>query len=147
MALKRLTKELGDIKKNCPDGIYAEPIDDSLYEWEGTIDGPNDTPYEGGKFILNIVVPNEYPFKPPKIVFETYIYHCNISKEGEICLDTLKDQWSPALNISQTLMSIQSLLDNPNPKDPLRPDIAQLYLSNKEEHDEKARYETEKHAL
>lgn len=142
MALKRLKKELVDIHKNCPAGISAGPVDDNMFYWEGFIEGPKETPYEGGLFKLKIKIPAQYPFKPPSISFDTYIYHCNISQDGEICLDTLKDQWSPALTITQTMMSIQSLLDNPNPKDPLRPEIAQQYEKDKKEHDEKARQET-----
>lgn len=144
MALKRLRKELNSIKKTCPPGISAGPLEDSMFEWEGYIEGPKDTPYEGGLFKLNIKIPKEYPFKPPLISFTTYIYHCNIASDGSICLDILKDQWSPALDIAQTLMSIQSLLDNPNPNDPLCPEIAQIYKSDKKKHDEIAREETMK---
>ncbi|CAM9795732.1 unnamed protein product [Pylaiella littoralis] len=88
--------------------------------------GPDDSPYAGGVFFLNIHFPADYPFKPPKVNFTTRIYHCNINSNGGICLDILKDQWSPALTISKVLLSICSLLTDPNPDDPLVPEIAQV---------------------
>jgi ubiquitin-conjugating enzyme E2 D/E len=63
--------------------------------------GPDDSPYSGGVFFLNINFPTDYPFKPPKVNFVTRIYHPNINQNGAICLDILKDQWSPALTISK----------------------------------------------
>ena len=94
--------------------------------------GPEDSPYSGGVFFLNIVFPPDYPFKPPKVTFTTKIYHCNINSNGSICLDILKDQWSPALTISKVLLSISSLLTDANPDDPLVPEIANLYKTNRE---------------
>jgi ubiquitin-protein ligase len=96
------------------------------------------SPYAGGVFFLDIHFPPDYPFKPPKVTFKTRIYHCNISSNGSICLDILKEQWSPALTVSKVLLSICSLLTDPNPGDPLVPNIAQQLLSDKEEHDKTA---------
>ncbi len=93
----------------------AGPKGDSLYEWVSTIMGPQGSVYQGGVFFLDIVFPQDYPFKPPKIVFRTRIYHCNINSSGVICLDILKDNWSPALTMSKVLLSICSLLTDPNP--------------------------------
>ena len=89
--------------------------------------GPVGTPYHGGVFYLNITFPNNYPFKPPKVSFVTKIYHPNINSSGGICLDILKENWSPALTISKVLISICSLLDDPNPEDPLVHDIARQF--------------------
>ena len=108
--------------------------------------GPEDSPYQGGVFFLNIVFPPDYPFKPPKVTFTTKIYHCNINSNGSICLDILKDQWSPALTISKVLLSISSLLTDANPDDPLVPEIANLYKNNREQHDNTAREWTQRYA-
>ena len=108
--------------------------------------GPSDSPYEGGVFNLNICFSKEYPFKPPSIKFVTPIYHCNIDSLGNICLDILKDQWSPALTISKVLLSICSLMDDPNPLDPLVPEIADLFLKDKKEHNYEAKKHTRKYA-
>ena len=119
---------------------------DNIYNWNATIIGPSETPYQNGIFNLDIHFPNDYPFKPPNIKFKTKIYHCNISKEGCICLDILKDKWSPALTISKVLLSICSLLCDPNPDDPLVSEIANLYKSNKKKHDKNARLYTLQYA-
>jgi len=108
--------------------------------------GPADSAYEGGVFLLKIEFPKDYPFKPPKIKFETKIYHCNVNDKGGICLDILKDNWSPALTISKVLLSICSLLNDPNPDDPLVPEIADLYKKNRAAHDNTARDWTQKFA-
>jgi ubiquitin-conjugating enzyme E2 D/E len=146
MALKRLQKEVSEIQKDTPVNCSAGPNNNDLFNWEATIIGPTETPYEGGIFKLKILFPADYPFKPPKITFETPIYHPNINSNGGICLDILKDQWSPALNITKVLLSICSLLDEPNPDDPLMPEIAQLFKSNKAEFNRLAREHTIKHA-
>ena len=146
MALKRLQKELSEIQKDTPANCSAGPNNNDLFNWEATIIGPTETPYEGGIFKLKILFPADYPFKPPKITFETRIYHPNINSNGGICLDILKDQWSPALNITKVLLSICSLLDEPNPDDPLMPEIAQLLKSNKAEFTRIAREHTLKYA-
>ena len=146
MALKRLQRELIEIQKDTPVNCSAGPCNNDLLNWEATIIGPTETPYEGGIFKLKILFPADYPFKPPKITFETRIYHPNINANGGICLDILKDQWSPALNITKVLLSICSLLDEPNPDDPLMPEIAQLFKSNKAEFTRIAREHTVKYA-
>ncbi|KAF1773203.1 Ubiquitin-conjugating enzyme, active site [Phytophthora cactorum] len=106
MALKRINKELQDLGRDPPANCSAGPVGDDLFHWQATIMGPEDSPYAGGVYFLNIYFPADYPFKPPKVNFTTRIYHCNINANGGICLDILKDQWSPALTISKVLLSI-----------------------------------------
>ena len=129
-SLRRLTKELQEIRKDPPLNISAGPINDNLFEWEAVLLGPTETPYEGGVFILNIHIPLDYPMKPPNILFKTKIYHPNINSTGAICLDILKSNWSPSLTLSKLLLSICSLLNDPNCDDPLVPDIAKEYKQN-----------------
>ncbi|KAJ2347696.1 Ubiquitin-conjugating enzyme E2 2 [Coemansia sp. RSA 2618] len=143
---KRIQKELAEISLDPPSNCSAGPKGDNLYEWVSTIVGPSDSPYSGGVFFLDIHFPQEYPFKPPKIIFRTRIYHCNINSQGQICLDILKDNWSPALTISKVLLSICSLLTDANPHDPLVHSISQQYINNRKEHDETAKEWTKRYA-
>lgn len=84
----------------------------------------------GGVFKLELFLTDEYPMAPPKVRFLTKIYHPNIDKLGRICLDILKDKWSPALQIRTVLLSIQALLSAPNPDDPLANDVSEQWKSN-----------------
>lgn len=144
----RLNKEFKDIITNPPLGVSAGlKNDNNMFEWVATITGPSATPYESAIFTLNISFPSTYPYQPPKIMFITPIYHCNISRNGDICLDLLKESWSPALTIEKMLLCISSLLAAPNPTDPLVPEIAHLYEYNRIEHDRIAREHTMKYAL
>uniref|UniRef100_A0A182MTS1 E2 ubiquitin-conjugating enzyme n=1 Tax=Anopheles culicifacies TaxID=139723 RepID=A0A182MTS1_9DIPT len=138
------TLELAEITLDPPPNCSAGPKGDNLYEWVSTILGPPGSVYEGGVFFLDIHFSPEYPFKPPKVTFRTRIYHCNINSQGVICLDILKDNWSPALTISKVLLSICSLLTDCNPADPLVGSIATQYLQNREEHDRIARLWTKR---
>lgn len=147
MSIKRLQRELAEIEKDTPANCSAGLVNpDDLFTWQATIIGPTETPYEGGMFNLVILFPTDYPFKPPKISFTTRIYHPNINNTGGICLDILKDQWSPALSITKVLLSICSLLSDPNPDDPLAPEIANIYKTNKDEFNRIAREYTVKYA-
>lgn len=147
LVTKRLAQELKDLHENPVENCSAGPIkENNLMHWVGMIIGPENSPYNGGIFNLDIQFSAEYPFKPPRIIFTTPIYHCNIAKNGGICLDILKDQWSPSLTISKVLLSICSLLCDANPNDPLVPEIAHLYSNAKEVHDANAREYTLKYA-
>ncbi|KAM9086023.1 ubiquitin-conjugating enzyme E2 D3 isoform 1-T5 [Megaptera novaeangliae] len=107
----------------------------------------NDSPYQGGVFFLTIHFPTDYPFKPPKVAFTTRIYHPNINSNGSICLDILRSQWSPALTISKVLLSICSLLCDPNPDDPLVPEIARIYKTDRDKYNRISREWTQKYAM
>ncbi|KAI5206270.1 hypothetical protein AUEXF2481DRAFT_1055 [Aureobasidium subglaciale EXF-2481] len=168
MALKRINKELTDLGRDPPSSCSAGPIGDDLFHWQATIMGPvslespsqaigggeattpsplGDSPYSGGVFFLAIHFPTDYPFKPPKVNFTTRIYHPNINSNGSICLDILRDQWSPALTISKVLLSICSMLTDPNPDDPLVPEIAHVYKTDRSRYEATAREWTRKYAI
>jgi len=144
--LKRLQTELKEITNNPPTNCSAGMINDNIMQWQAMIIGPEGSPYHNGIFNLKIDFPENYPFKPPKVMFITKIYHCNINSNGGICLDILKNQWSPVLTVSKILLSICSLMDDPNPNDPLVSEIAELLRKNKSLHDETARVWTLKYA-
>ena len=119
---------------------------DDMFHWQATIMGPSDSPYAGGVFLVSIHFPPDYPFKPPKVNFQTKVYHPNINSNGAICLDILKEQWSPALTVSKVLLSICSLLTDPNPDDPLVPEIANIYKQDRARYEDTARSWTQKYA-
>ncbi|CAD7696618.1 unnamed protein product [Ostreobium quekettii] len=146
-SLRRIQKELAEVSLDPPANCTAGPKDDNLYEWVSSIKGPEGTPYAGGLFFLDITFPTDYPFRAPKVVFKTRIYHCNVNNSGHICLDVLKDQWSPALTVGKILLSVSALLSEPNPHDPLVPNIAQELLTDKEEHDRMAAEWTKRYAM
>ena len=144
--INRLRKELEELQNSPPENCSAGVIGDDMYNWQATIMGPTGSPYEGGIFYLRIEFPADYPFKPPRVIFTTKIYHCNINMSGSICLDILKEQWSPALTISKVLLSICSMMDDQNPNDPLMLDAANLYINNRTKFNEIARNYTLEYA-
>ncbi|SBS85064.1 ubiquitin-conjugating enzyme, putative [Plasmodium ovale curtisi] len=126
-----INQELKDIENENVQEIDAHIKDSNIFEWVGFIKGPMGTPYEDGHFILDITIPNDYPYNPPKIKFNTKIWHPNISSQtGAICLDVLKSEWSPALTIRTALLSIQALLSDPQPDDPQDAEVAKMYKEN-----------------
>ena len=145
--MRRLQKELEEIKTDPPSNCSAGPIDDDIYQWEATIIGPSDSPYSGGIFNLSLTFTDDFPFKPPRVKFITKILHPNIDEFGNICLDILNKNWSPVLNITKLLLSISSLLTDPNPDDPLEPNIADIYKKDHAKFVRMARNYTLKHAI
>jgi ubiquitin-conjugating enzyme E2 C len=97
-----------------PPGISAFPNDGNLLSWTATMAGPSDTPYSGLEFKLSFSFPPNYPYSPPTVLFRTPIFHPNIDFSGRICLDILKEKWSAIYNVQSVLLSLQSLLGEPN---------------------------------
>ncbi|KAJ7379449.1 ubiquitin-conjugating enzyme E2 N [Desmophyllum pertusum] len=124
---RRIIKETQRLIAEPVPGIKAEPHEENARYFRVSIVGPRETPYCGGKFKLELFLPEEYPMAAPKVRFMTKIYHPNVDKLGRICLDILKDKWSPALQIRTVLLSIQALLSAPNPDDPLANDVAEQW--------------------
>lgn len=131
--LRRLQSELMSLMMSGDSGISAFPEEDNIFFWKGTITGSKDTVFEGTEYKLTLSFPNDYPFKPPKVKFETTCFHPNVDVHGNICLDILQDKWSSAYDVRTILLSIQSLLGEPNISSPLNPQAAQLW-SNQEEY-------------
>jgi ubiquitin-conjugating enzyme E2 C len=131
---KRLQTELMQLMTNPAPGISAFPgSDGSLLSWAATIEGPDDTPYAGLTFKLSFAFPPNYPYAPPTVLFKTPIYHPNVDFSGRICLDILKDKWTAAYNIQTVLLSLQSLLGEPNNASPLNGEAAELWDKDMEE--------------
>ncbi|XP_064394244.1 ubiquitin-conjugating enzyme E2-22 kDa-like [Halichondria panicea] len=128
--------------------IKVEIINDhDLTKLRGFITGPPDTPFEGGKFILDIQIPESYPFNPPKVKFVTKIWHPNISSvTGAICLDILKDQWAAAMTLRTVLLSIQALLQAAEPDDPQDAVVAKQYKESPDLYKKTARHWSQKYA-
>ncbi|XP_055270800.1 ubiquitin-conjugating enzyme E2 D4 isoform X4 [Moschus berezovskii] len=120
-SIKGMLRELTDLQRDPPAQCSAGPVGDDLFHWQATIMGP--------------------------VVFTTKIYHPNINSNGSICLDILRSQWSPALTVSKVLLSICSLLCDPNPDDPLVPEIAHTYKADREKYNRLAREWTQKYAM
>ena len=120
----RILKETQRLASEPVVGIYAEPNEKNFRHFFVKIAGPSDSPFEGGLFDCELFLPEEYPMVPPKVLFRTKIYHPNIDKLGRICLDILKNKWSPALQIRSVLLSIQALMSAPNCDDPLDEAVA-----------------------
>ncbi|KAF9649421.1 hypothetical protein BDM02DRAFT_3094784 [Thelephora ganbajun] len=141
--LRRVNKEITDCKNDKASNVQIELIDNSPFHLKGTFQGPEDTPYEGGCFDVDIVIPEAYPFQPVKMKFITKVYHPNVSSaSGAICLDILKDAWSPVLTLKSTLISLQSLLCSPEPNDPQDAEVAKHYMTSKQSFNDTARYWT-----
>ena len=131
--------DLRKMSRDAPEGITASPDGDDIMQWTCIIFGPDDTIWEGGIFQLKMVFSEEYPIKPPTVVFITKMFHPNIYVNGNICLDILKENWSPTYDVIAILSSIQLLLNEPNPQSPANGEAADLFVRNKREYDRRVR--------
>jgi len=144
----RILKELKDLAAGKEEsGVFAETVGDDMRHWKGMLKGPDGTPYDGGVFEVDIVLTEDYPYNPPKMKFTTKVWHPNVSSQtGAICLDILKNEWSPALTIRTTLHSLQALLCAAEPDDPQDGEVAAQYKNHPENYARTARYWTEAYA-
>uniref|UniRef100_A0A7S4BQU0 UBC core domain-containing protein n=1 Tax=Chrysotila carterae TaxID=13221 RepID=A0A7S4BQU0_CHRCT len=124
---KRLNSELMSLMMAGSSGISAFPDGDNIFHWTGTIDGGAGTVYEGYTFKLSLKFPTSYPFEAPQVTFTTACFHPNVDQYGNICLDILKEKWSAAYNVNTILLSIQSLLGDPNLDSPLNGHAASIW--------------------
>jgi len=151
VANKRLLKEYKDMLNN--ERLLENHIsiglvnENDLTKWKATILGAEDTPYKDGVFNLEIIISPQYPFKPPIVKFLTRIYHPNINHVGDICLDILKNQWSPALTLDKVLLCIQTLMREPNADDPLDASAGTLYKTDREKYNNTVKEYVLKYAI
>ncbi|KAL0811663.1 hypothetical protein ABMA28_009113 [Loxostege sticticalis] len=150
--MARLAREVKNFETKPPWGISCQPEKEDCYDvLTVTLLGPKGSPYEKGTFKLTINIPEKYPFEPPLVKFTTPVYHPNIDKGGRICMDMLKmppkGGWLPTITLETLLVSLQTLLANPNADDPLMMDVANEYKYDIDTFLENARKHTEKHAV
>jgi ubiquitin-conjugating enzyme E2 N len=143
---RRIAKETQRLQAEPVAGIQCMPFPNNPRHFKVLLTGPADTPFAGGTFLLELFLPADYPMAAPKVRFMTKLFHPNIDKLGRVCLDILKDKWSPALQIRTVLLSIQALLSAPNTEDPLEHAIAELWEKDQPAAEAKARAWTKKYA-
>uniref|UniRef100_A0A6A7FQF6 Ubiquitin-conjugating enzyme E2 N n=1 Tax=Hirondellea gigas TaxID=1518452 RepID=A0A6A7FQF6_9CRUS len=143
---KRIQKEIRKLQKEPVHGISVAVDERNPRYFKIILTGPPDTPYEGGLFNLELFLPLSYPMEPPKAKFMTKIYHPNIDRVGRICLDILKEKWSPALQVRSVCQTIQLLLQEPNLEDPLDPAVNEVFKNNPQQALRTAREWTRKYA-
>ena len=143
---RRIARETKDLATNPPDGVSARPKPDNARYFDAYMLGPEGTPYQDGVFHLELFLPDGYPVQPPKARFLTKVYHPNIDKIGRICVSILKDGWSPVLTLNKVLLSVQSLLSDPNPDDPLDTAIAEHWKRDRKGAEAVAKEWTKKYA-
>lgn len=140
MELKQVASGAAAVWMHSGEGVHVFPAPDNVFFWRVLIEGPPGSPFEGGVFVLNVIIPCDYPFKPPRIMFETSIYHCNVSDSGKICLDILYDRWNPALTVPKCLEAVRIMMKEPDTDNSLRQWIAELTLAHRQSNGADGRY-------
>ena len=143
----RVKKELKALKDEPLEGITLEMDESDMKKWKGTIIGPEGTPYAGYILRVNIKLKENYPLEAPSVSFEHPVYHPNVGGSGNICLDILQSQWAPTLTLGKVMLSLSSLLSDPNPSSPLNSNAASYYRTNREKYNEEVVKVCEKHCV
>lgn len=152
-AQKRLLKEYQQLSRDPPPGIIAGPVsENNLYKWECLLEGPSDTPYENGVFPAVLTFPKDYPLSPPTLKFDPPLLHPNIYADGTVCISILhppgedpnqyerpEERWSPVQSIEKILLSVMSMLAEPNPESGANIDACKLWRDNRAEYDRQIR--------
>jgi ubiquitin-protein ligase len=151
MSTKRIAKEYQEISTDVPEGFAITlPSESSIHTWNVVLSPPESSPYHPGRFGLQLVLPTDYPFKPPVVKFVTRIYHPNVTNDslGNICLGILKpDAWKPSTRIRAVLEALRNLLVEPQPDDPLEDRIAEEYKNDRPEFEKVAKQHVTRFAL
>lgn len=143
ITIKRLSKEIEDMRKENYSEFSFDVSEDNILDWTIIIFGPDDTPYEGGMFKAKITFPEDYPYNPPQVKFISDIYHPNIYDKGEnkgkVCISILhvgkdeygyeheSERWKPAQSAVSVLLSIISMIADPNPDSPANVDAGKMF--------------------
>eukprot|EP00013_Stygamoeba_regulata_P000058 CAMPEP_0177630912 /NCGR_PEP_ID=MMETSP0447-20121125/1469_1 /TAXON_ID=0 /ORGANISM="Stygamoeba regulata, Strain BSH-02190019" /LENGTH=160 /DNA_ID=CAMNT_0019132361 /DNA_START=298 /DNA_END=780 /DNA_ORIENTATION=+ len=158
--MKRLMQEYKALTLHPPEGVIAGPInEDNFFEWEALITGPEGTPYEGGVFSATLKFPLDYPLNPPKMVFTCPMWHPNIYVNGEVCISILhppgedpnhyersEERWSPVLSVEKVLISVMSMLAEPNDESGANIEASKMWRTDRAEFERTVR-ETVKKSL
>ena len=124
MAMLRLASDKKALEVDAPSGVSASPSsEDNLFQWNATVIGPDESPWEGGIYTLRLQFPDQYPDKPPRVRFITEMFHPNIFADGSLCLDIIQDKWKPIYTVASILSSVQSLLCDPNTDSPANQEV------------------------
>ncbi|KAH9925614.1 ubiquitin-conjugating enzyme/RWD-like protein [Epithele typhae] len=144
--LRRLMRELNELRTNPPDGIRVVVNEDNMLDVTGIVEGPDGTPYAGGYFRVRFNFTEEFPAAPPKCWFATKIFHPNVSSAGEICVNTLKKDWKSSYGIGHILVTVKCLLIYPNPESALDEEAGKLLLEDYQSYCDRAKLITSVHA-
>ncbi|XP_046912706.2 ubiquitin-conjugating enzyme E2 S [Dermatophagoides farinae] len=144
--LRKISKELAELIKTPPEGIKVIPNEEDVSDIQAIVEGPAGTPYQNGAFRVKLLLGKSFPSAPPKGYFQTKIFHPNVSRNGEICVNTLKKDWNENMGIKHILLVIKCLLIVPNPESALNEDAAKLLLEDYDEYYRRAKMITEIHA-
>lgn len=144
--IRHIAKEVADLTKDPPEGIRVIPNEEDITDIHATIEGPAGTPYAGGQFKMKLVLGKNFPLEPPKGFFVTKIFHPNVASNGEICVNTLKKDWTAELGIKHVLLTVKCLLIVPNPESALNEEAGKLLLEQYDDYSIRAKIFTEIHA-
>lgn len=144
--MRRVMRELSELKKSPPEGIRIQTSEEDMLDVTGIIEGPEGTPYAGGYFRVKFKFTEEFPAAPPKCWFATKIFHPNVSASGEICVNTLKKDWKSTYGIEHILVTVKCLLIYPNPESALDEEAGKLLLENYSTYCDRAKLITSVHA-
>ncbi|KAI9659773.1 MAG: Ubiquitin-conjugating enzyme E2 7 [Trizodia sp. TS-e1964] len=155
LATRRLTREYKALTTDSPDGITAGPVDESDYfVWEALIQGPDGTPFEGGVFPATLTFPKDYPINPPTMKFNPPLFHPNVYASGLVCISILhapgpdpnhyekaEERWSPIQSVEKVLLSVMSMLAEPNDESPANVEAAKMWRDHRPLYEERVREE------
>lgn len=145
--IRQVRRELMDLVRNPPEGLKVHMNDADVTDIQATLDGPQGTPFSGGQFKIRLVLSKDHPSSPPKGYFQTRIFHPNVAPDsGQICVNTLKKDWTPDVGLLRIFLTIKCLLIVPNAESALNEEAGRLLLDHYSEYEQRASMMTAIHA-